>query len=209
MTYESSGKVELLPKLDDVPFEADVDYINQGIGISLPAQKMAQILQRMQLPAQVSPQNPNRLQVRAPITRSDVLHACDIMEDVAIAYGYNNIARTLPKSATVGRQQPLNKLSDQIREVVAQAGFMEVLTWALISHKENFEFLRKEVHSTALYLPRFSHFFPFFPSSPRLFPLLHFVRSVVHSNTFSFALFFFAGRQEDCCALGKPRQQRV
>ena len=35
---------------------------------------------------------------------SDVIHACDIIEDVAIAYGYNNITRTIPNTNTVGQQ---------------------------------------------------------------------------------------------------------
>ena len=39
-----------------------------------------------------------------------VAACCCHAEDVAIAYGYNNIVRTLPKSTTVGRQQPMNRL---------------------------------------------------------------------------------------------------
>ena len=31
------------------------------------------------------------LEVIVPPTRHDVLHACDIVEDVAIAFGYNNV----------------------------------------------------------------------------------------------------------------------
>ena len=31
--------------------------------------------------------------VEIPPTRHDVLHACDIYEDVAIAHGYNNIQK--------------------------------------------------------------------------------------------------------------------
>lgn len=36
--------------------------------------------------------------------------ACDVMEDVAIAYGYNNLVTTVPKTATVGRELPLNQV---------------------------------------------------------------------------------------------------
>lgn len=38
----------------------------------------------------------NTIEVTPPITRSDVLQNCDIIEDVAIAYGYNNIVKKLP-----------------------------------------------------------------------------------------------------------------
>ena len=34
----------------------------------------------------------------------DVLHGCDIIEDVAIAYGFNNVAMALPKTSCVAKQ---------------------------------------------------------------------------------------------------------
>ena len=39
---------------------------------------------------------------------------------MAIAYGYNNIVKTIPKTLTVAQQLPINKLTDQLREAVAQ-----------------------------------------------------------------------------------------
>ncbi len=45
----------------------------------------------MQLDAQPAPGGGGRLAVRVPPTRSDILHACDVAEDVAIAHGYNNV----------------------------------------------------------------------------------------------------------------------
>lgn len=71
--------------------------------------------------------------VVVPPTRHDVIHACDIYEDVAIAYGYNNIERTLPNTSTIAEQFPLNKLTDLLREPIAQAGFTEALTFSLVS----------------------------------------------------------------------------
>lgn len=74
--------------------------------------------------------------VEIPPTRHDVIHACDIYEDVAIAHGYNNIKRTLPPTMHIGRQYPLNKLTEQLREQIAQAGFTEALTFALCSRDD-------------------------------------------------------------------------
>lgn len=79
-----------------------------------------------------------------PPTRSDVLHACDVAEDVAIAFGYNNVAEALPPTATAGAELPLNHLTELLRVDLAAAGFTEVLTWALCSHAENFAHLRRE-----------------------------------------------------------------
>lgn len=72
------------------------------------------------------------IKVVIPPTRHDVIHACDIYEDAAIAYGYNKITKTLPKTSTISKQFPLNKLSDQLRQMVAQAGFTEALTFSLV-----------------------------------------------------------------------------
>ena len=75
----------------------------------------------------------DNIEVTIPPTRHDVLHPVDIYEDVAIAYGYNNLEKTIPKTMTIATQQPINKLTDQLREQVAQAGFTEALTFSLCS----------------------------------------------------------------------------
>jgi phenylalanyl-tRNA synthetase beta chain len=45
--------------------------------------------------------------VEVPPSRHDIIHVCDIYEDVAVAYGYNNIKKTIPKTATIGAQVSL------------------------------------------------------------------------------------------------------
>ena len=98
----------------------------------------------MSLQAKPSPSNPTSvLEVTIPPTRSDILHACDIMEDAAIAYSYNKIKEPLPKSSTIAVPLPVNKLSDLLRKECAFAGFTEALAFTLCSHDENFKFLRK------------------------------------------------------------------
>ena len=82
-----------------------------------------------------------------PPTRHDIIHACDIYEDVAIAYGYNNITKKFPSFYTTASQLPINKLSDQLREQLAQAGFTESLTFSLCSKEDISEKLRKPLDS--------------------------------------------------------------
>ena len=38
----------------------------------------------------------SKFQIRIPPTRQDILHACDIAEDVGVAYGFNNLVKKLP-----------------------------------------------------------------------------------------------------------------
>ena len=45
-----------------------------------------------------------RRTVEVPPTRQDILHACDVVEDVAIAYGYNNIQKQIPPIGVIAVQ---------------------------------------------------------------------------------------------------------
>ena len=49
-------------------------------------------------------ENGNKLLVEIPPTRHDVIHLCDIYEDIAIAYGYNKIEKTLPQTLTIAKE---------------------------------------------------------------------------------------------------------
>ncbi|EEF39230.1 phenylalanyl-tRNA synthetase beta chain, putative [Ricinus communis] len=154
------GKSNVYPDLSVYNMEVPLSYITGSIGVSLKTEEITSLLNRMQLHAEQSVSNADQctINVSIPPTRSDVLHPCDVMEDVAIAYGYNNIPkRKLPSLKPLA----LNQLEDLIRVEVAMNGFTEVLTWILCSYRENFGMLnRKDDGSTAVIVgnPRSSDF---------------------------------------------------
>ena len=102
-------------------------------------------------PAELLPDG-ETLRVTVPCTRSDILHAVDIAEDIGIAYGYNNIVKKVPTTCTVGGEQPLNHFGDLLREEIARAGYIEVLTHGLLSTHDNYTALRKEEDGLAVSL---------------------------------------------------------
>jgi phenylalanyl-tRNA synthetase beta chain len=111
---------------------AKVDYINSCTGLTLDPDALCNLLNKMSLEAVPSKDDKNELVVTVPITRSDVLHQCDIMEDVAIAYGYNNLPHRAPSVSTIGKPYPLNKLADIARLELALAGWSEVSPLTLV-----------------------------------------------------------------------------
>ena len=114
--------------------EIDCDKAINYIGVKQTAEQVASLLSRMSLKTTV--ERNNKLSVQVPPTRHDVLHACDVYEDVAIAYGYNKIQKTIPCFSTIAEEFPLNKLSDQLRMELAFAGFTEALTFSLCSRED-------------------------------------------------------------------------
>jgi len=141
------------PNMRPRSITAETSYINACCGLSLTPSAICELLHKMAYIAQPSTSNPDLIDIDVPIIRADVLHQCDIMEDVAIAYGYNNLPKTFPATGTVGRPLPLSKLSDIAREAAAMAGWAEVMPLILCSHNENFDWLnRKDDGKTAIKL---------------------------------------------------------
>lgn len=138
-----NGESREVPNLTPRPAEAEVSYINACCGTTMSPQEICDLLTRMSYRAKPS-SKPDLLDIEVPVTRADVLHQCDIMEDVAIAKGYNNLDRTFPKvSGTIAAALPLNKLADIVRTESAMSGWSEVMPLILCSHDENFAALNR------------------------------------------------------------------
>jgi phenylalanyl-tRNA synthetase beta chain len=125
-------EVKLYPDLTPRVFKADVEYLRTITGIKdISPEDILSNLQKMELDGKVL--NEKEIEVTVPITRSDILHQCDIAEDLAISYGYNNITKQVTQTLCYGKQQPYNKLSDMFRHEMAMGGYVEFLTMALLS----------------------------------------------------------------------------
>jgi phenylalanyl-tRNA synthetase beta chain len=149
---DSTGTARLWPQLDIREVPTSVAWVNKCIGIDIDREHMARILTKMALTVKLplSTTNTDEIVALIPPTRSDVLHACDVMEDVAIAYGYDNIKKTVPQIATEGKAQPLNKLTDLLRNELAQAGYTEILTFSLLARTEQYDNMRRADDNSAI-----------------------------------------------------------
>jgi len=121
------------PDLEPIVKELRVKYANDWIGISESAEHIAQHLERMRYGAMVKG---DVLEVHIPTYRNDVLHPVDLTEDVAIAYGYENIQDQFPKELTFGSRLPLNDFCFKLSDLMVGYGYQEVSTLTLSSVQE-------------------------------------------------------------------------
>ncbi|KAJ6598928.1 hypothetical protein DFH09DRAFT_1129593 [Mycena vulgaris] len=138
---QSDGQARITPDISGRHTIAHASYVNSCTGLKLSAAEVSKLLGKMSLYTSVSPSNADQIAVEIPPTRPDILHECDIMEDAAIAYGFNNLPLSFPATTTVGQPSAIGQLSDVVRREWALAGWVEVLPLILCSHEENFEFL--------------------------------------------------------------------
>jgi phenylalanyl-tRNA synthetase beta chain len=78
-----------------------VSKINRTLGLDLKVDVVKECIEKMG--SVVIGGDEENLTVEIPPTRSDIMHPCDIAEDVGIAFGYNNIPRIFPPTNTVGK----------------------------------------------------------------------------------------------------------
>jgi len=137
------GEVSVYPTLKYRTEVIQADKCNNLVGVNQGPKQIATLLNKMCLESSVN--KDDSISVVIPPTRHDVIHPCDIYEDVAIAFGYNNIVKMTPHTLTVAQQLPINKLTDQLRESVAQCGFTEALTFSLCSRDDVAAKMRKNI----------------------------------------------------------------
>ncbi|RMC02183.1 hypothetical protein DUI87_21350 [Hirundo rustica rustica] len=108
-----NGKTHIYPELAYRTEKVKPEYINKKVGISETPSSLAKLLTRMCLKSHVTG-NGNQLEIEIPPTRADIIHACDIVEDAAIAYGYNNIQMVIPKTYTIANQCSQEDIADKL-----------------------------------------------------------------------------------------------
>jgi phenylalanyl-tRNA synthetase beta chain len=140
-----NGESRQTPDLTPRQTQASAAYLNSVCGLNESRESLCKLLEKMCYTAIPSASDKDTLDIAVPITRADVLHEADIMEDAAIGYGFNNLPRKFPGGGfSVASALPINKLADIIRLESAMAGWAEVMPLILCSHDENYGWLQKK-----------------------------------------------------------------
>lgn len=142
----------IYPQMEPLDMDANISRMKADLALDdLTSAQVSEYMRRMCIENQVDPADSNVLHCKIPITRSDVMHERDLVEDLAIAYGYNKLPQVLPQTLHWPKEQLINHLTDLLRPDVAMAGFYECLNFTLISEKENFSGLRREQKAEELW----------------------------------------------------------
>ncbi|RLI06883.1 phenylalanine--tRNA ligase subunit beta [Candidatus Bathyarchaeota archaeon] len=117
-----------------------VDYANELIGLSLGQEEVADCLRRCRLDAE--PIGEGLLKVLIPPYRVDIMHEVDLVEEVAVGYGYFRLEPRRPPSPKSGQPHPLSELAGRIRLIMVGLGFTEVMNFVLTNERVHYELMR-------------------------------------------------------------------
>lgn len=134
--YLGATEPLVTPNLEPRSIDLSIEYVNEVSGLKLTAKQIADLLPKAGY--DVEEVDGDRVSVLVPNYRVDVMHAVDLVEDVMIAYGYNNIKPLWRRPPTTGALRPEQRLLDVARELMIGLGFQEILTYALTNHDSLF-----------------------------------------------------------------------
>jgi len=68
--------------------------------------------------------------------RVDILHEVDLIEDIAIAYGYNNLTPEIPNISTPGQESKESIIKRKLSEILIGMNMLEISTYHLVKQEE-------------------------------------------------------------------------
>lgn len=121
-------RLVLSPILDSQACHVGLDYIKSCLGLDLTEEEVVSCLRKM---GYVAIAHTGAVEAHPPPYRCDILHPMDIVEDVAIGYGFNRITPIRPLRAQVGALLDITKLTNAARTLMVGLGFQEVFSYTL------------------------------------------------------------------------------
>ena len=128
------GEALKTPDLGPREMALDNDYVNGTLGMEFTSEETAALLGKMGYDAILG----DNLMVKVPSYRTDIMHPMDLVEDVAIAYGYGAFVPEIPDIASEAGEDPLEVFSRGLRNFLVGYGLQEVVTFMMSNREKLF-----------------------------------------------------------------------
>ncbi|MHC1625591.1 MAG: phenylalanine--tRNA ligase subunit beta [Methermicoccaceae archaeon] len=159
---EPHGASSITPELAPTTISLSLKEVYSLIGINISLDDVVEALEKMRYGVQVTEGRVEKgreaghtsttqehsedtmLIVEVPAYRADILHPWDIIEDIAIGYGYDRITPDVPNIFTIGKPHPVSVMRRTLREIMVGLGFLETMSFSLTSERVHYEYMRRE-----------------------------------------------------------------
>jgi len=125
-------KKEITPELQPTKMKISVDNTNKLLGINLSEKQLKNLLEKMGY-------DYKKGFVQIPAWRLDILHEVDLIEDVAIAYGYDKFAPEMPEITGIGEEDKKERIKRKMSEILTGMNFLEISNYHLTTKRDQFQ----------------------------------------------------------------------
>ncbi len=125
---QSDGSTNHQPILEKEKMKLETKNIEKTLGIKISEKEIKELLERMGYDY-----DEKKKEVTIPSWRVDILHEVDIIEDIAIAYGYDKFEAEIPTShSTIGEESKKSIFIKKITEILIGLGALETSGYQLL-----------------------------------------------------------------------------
>jgi phenylalanyl-tRNA synthetase beta chain len=129
---EYGREKKITPNFETEKMQINSEKVNQILGLNLTEKDIKKLLEKMGFEY-------NKNIVEIPPWRIDILHEVDIIEDIAIAYGYDKFIPEIPEISTIGQENPKETLKRKVSEILTGLNILEVSNYHLTTKKDQYE----------------------------------------------------------------------
>jgi len=127
-----SGANNLTPLFKPKSMILNSELVNNILGLNLSTTMIVSSLRKSRIDATAKK---NRIICIIPRYRFDIFGPMDLVEEVALGYGIENLKATLPPSISVGQKNDVTKAIDSISLIMIGLGFTEAVNSSLVSYQ--------------------------------------------------------------------------
>ncbi|MEM5798828.1 MAG: phenylalanine--tRNA ligase subunit beta [Candidatus Aenigmatarchaeota archaeon] len=146
--YERGCKIEAVkigekwtPDLEPKKMKIDIGYVNKLLDLDIKEWELKPVLQKMGLEWEDG-------HVLIPPYRADIMHEIDIVEDIAIGWGYERFEPKLPHIQTIAKRDERNEIIAFLKEILIGFGLQEVTGMILTNEKSEFKMMERSESKT-------------------------------------------------------------
>lgn len=132
MKLNYKGGKFFTPDFEPEKMKINLRNCNKLLGLELTEKEMSKCLHKMGY-------NYKKGEVEIPAWRVDLLHENDLIEDVAIAYGYDKFEPEIPMISTIGETDSIEVLKQKIAEVLSGLGMLELANYHLTTVDDQYK----------------------------------------------------------------------
>lgn len=118
------------PTIKEESIEIEIEYIKSLLGLELTDKEIINYLRRCRISAKIVN---NKAIIKTEPFRFDLIHPVDVVEEVALGYGIQNLEPSVPGSDIIGEFDHKQQLLFKARDVLTGLGLIEIMTIGLIS----------------------------------------------------------------------------
>jgi len=136
-----SGSKNSTPNFASRSIAFDTDPVNKILGLNISGSMLLSCLKKCRLDAVMKGK---KIQCTIPRYRFDIFGGMDIVEEVALGYGIDNLKPAWPASVHIGEKNMTSEKLDSISRLMTGFGFMETLNSTLTSKQILYEMANRD-----------------------------------------------------------------